>query len=156
MIREALLSDIPEFVRIRKQPSDNPIDNAKPIPLVCYQQYLTKYGKGWVHIHNNAVCGYVISSKKESTIWALFVEQAYQRQGIGKALLKTATQWLNQNGIHKIYLSTAINSQAEQFYQHLGWHRGMPLDTGQVTYTHLYPKTHYPIVTESPFKKSIA
>ncbi len=135
MIREARLTDIPDFIRIRQQPSDNPLDQSKPIPMLCYQQYLTKYGKGWVHTGKHGICGYVISSKKESTIWALFVEQNYQGQGIGKALLQTATRWLNQNGIDKIYLSTAVNSQAEYFYQHLGWHRGSPLETGQVTYT---------------------
>ncbi|MCU4674669.1 GNAT family N-acetyltransferase [Catenovulum sp. 2E275] len=136
MIREAQLSDIPDFIRIRQQPSDNPLNPSKPIPLLCYQQYLTKYGKGWVYTDNNGICGYVIGSKKESTIWALFIAPEYQGKGIGKALLKTATNWLNENGIQKIYLSTAVNSKAEHFYQHLGWHRGIPLETGQVTYTY--------------------
>lgn len=136
LIREAQAFDIIDFNRIRNQHTDNALPSKISISENCYINYLTKYGKGWVAIQNNLIIGYIICSKKESSIWALFVDQQYHRQGIGSSLLAQAIQWLNQNGINKIYLSTGQNTQAEQFYQKHGWQKGDLLNNGQVTYIH--------------------
>ncbi|MER2493552.1 GNAT family N-acetyltransferase [Catenovulum sediminis] len=139
-IREASVTDIPALDIIRQKPSDNPLPLNKPISEICYHNYLTLYGKGWVSYDTGGVNGYVICSKKESSIWALFVDPSYQRQGIGQLLLSTASNWLYQSGICKIYLSTGVNSRAEHFYQKQGWTRGAVLSTGQVTY---YKEKHF-------------
>lgn len=135
LIREAQAFDIVDFNRIRNQLSDNTLPDDISISQNCYLNYLTKYGKGWVAMQNNLITGYVICSKKESSIWALFVDQQHHRQGIGSALLTQAINWLNQNGINKVYLSTGQNSQAEHFYQKQGWQKGSLLNNGQVTYS---------------------
>ncbi|WP_017445627.1 GNAT family N-acetyltransferase [Gayadomonas joobiniege] len=134
-IREACRKDIPALKLIRQQHSDNPLPTSKAIPDICYQNYLTRYGKGWVACVDHKITGYVISSRKESSIWALFIDKKFQRQGQGSLLLTTAADWLYINGADKIYLATAINSAAEHFYQQQGWQRGDLLNNGQVTYS---------------------
>lgn len=134
-IREASRKDIPALKLIRQQHSDNPLPYKKSIPDICYLNYLTRYGKGWVACVDQHITGYVISSSKESSIWALFIDKNFQRQGQGRLLLATASTWLYQNGAEKIYLATSVNSAAENFYQKQGWQRGDLLNNGQVTYS---------------------
>ena len=51
------------------------------------------------------------------TICAVYVEEAYRRQGLAKKLLDRATDDLAQCGINSVYLSTAHDS----FYEKCGW-----------------------------------
>jgi len=52
----------------------------------------------------------------------LFVDPAASRQGVGKALLKTAEQWLAEAGYQGAVLWVfSANLAARQFYEHVGW-----------------------------------
>lgn len=120
-IRLATDSDIDCMRKIRMQSSDNPVASANDISDRNYHFYLHKYGRVWVYLDNKQIVGYCICSTKESSIYALFVDQTYQRQGIGRQLLNHCLAWFKQNQFSEIYLATASNSQACHFYLSQGW-----------------------------------
>jgi GNAT superfamily N-acetyltransferase len=81
---------------------------------------------------------------EDNSIWALFVLPAHEGKGIGKRLLKLATDWLFDMGASSIILSTTIGTRADRWYEMQGWSRGEVNGDGEVQYR-LYKQNHQPI-----------
>lgn len=78
----------------------------------------------WVARIDDEVVGYCIAEKEttQNRIKALYILPSYQKQGIGKSLMETATTWFGSD--KKIYLNVAsYNSKAIAFYQKLGFYK---------------------------------
>ena len=58
---------------------------------------------------------------KENNIWALFVDPKFEKKGIGKQLHKAMLDWYFTQTKDKVWLGTAFNTRAEQFYRKAGW-----------------------------------
>ncbi len=57
-------------------------------------------------------------------ITEIYVEEAYQKQGIGKGLLGYAEEWNREKGIHDFQLFTGgENLNAQKFYKGQGYRR---------------------------------
>ena len=57
-------------------------------------------------------------------ITELFVEEAYRKQGAGRALIQAAENHYREKGIHDFQLFTGgENENAQQFYQRMGYRR---------------------------------
>lgn len=77
----------------------------------------------WIaDVDGNAV-GFAIANASEQTLFGLFVLPSHEGQGIGRALIQAAEQWLWDQGSHEIWLVTGHDPQlrAYGFYSHLGW-----------------------------------
>lgn len=135
IFREAQLTDIPIIYQVRLAVKENALSNPSLITVEMYQDYLTTLGKGWVCELNGQIVGFVVAASWDNSIWALFIEPAYEGQGIGKQLLKIAVDWLFVQGAQQITLSTAANTRADRFYQAQGWVRGAMKDAMEVYYT---------------------
>jgi GNAT superfamily N-acetyltransferase len=76
---------------------------------------------------DNTIIGFVAGGEAreaefgyDSELYALYLLPEYQGQGIGKKLLRYLTEWLIQNGYHKLYLWVLEKNKTRYFYEKLG------------------------------------
>jgi GNAT superfamily N-acetyltransferase len=135
VFREAFTRDIAGMQNVRVSVTENKISDPNLLPPKMYAQYINEIGKGWVCEIAGEIVGFSIASLRDRSIWALFVKPDYEAQGIGKQLLKLATDWLFENGASVISLSTSVDTRADLFYQIQGWKRGQLRANGEVDYS---------------------
>ena len=75
----------------------------------------------WVWEEAGRVLGFSAADPRDGTIWALFVDPAHERRGIGRALLDAACDTLRHAGHRTAELSTDPGTRAEHFYRAAGW-----------------------------------
>jgi len=51
----------------------------------------------------------------------LFLKAQFEKKDIGKLLYKTMLDWYFKQTKEKVWLGTAFNTRAEQFYRKAGW-----------------------------------
>jgi GNAT superfamily N-acetyltransferase len=85
------------------------------------EEFITVRGKGWVCEVDGTIVGFAIADVKENNIWALFLEPAYERQGIARKLHDTMLDWYFQQTSKDVWLGTAPGTRAEAFYRKAGW-----------------------------------
>ena len=83
--------------------------------------FITERGKGWVCEIDHKIVGFAIVDLKENNIWALFLDPKFEKKGIGQRLHKTMLDWYFTQTKEKVWLGTAFNTRAEQFYRKAGW-----------------------------------
>lgn len=135
VFREAFTRDIAGMQNVRVSVTENKISDPNLLPPKMYEQYINEIGKGWVCEIAGEIVGFSIASLRDHLIWALFVKPDYEAQGIGKRLLRLATDWLFENGASVISLSTSVDTRADLFYQIQGWKRGQLRANGEVDYS---------------------
>ncbi|MCJ8210969.1 GNAT family N-acetyltransferase [Mucilaginibacter sp. RS28] len=119
--REAQLKDIPQLMRVRLAVRENTLSDPNLVTPADCEEYLTNRGKGWVYIEDSEVVGFGIADLTGRNIWALFVHPNFEGQGIGKELHRLMLNWYFAQTTETIWLSTAFNTRAEQFYRRQGW-----------------------------------
>ena len=70
----------------------------------------------WVWEEGGHILGF-----SAGTIWALFVDPAFERRGIGRALFEAACETLRRAGHRTAMLTTDPGTRAERFYRAAGW-----------------------------------
>ncbi|MEM7064213.1 MAG: GNAT family N-acetyltransferase [Cyanobacteria bacterium P01_B01_bin.77] len=77
----------------------------------------------WLAELDHQAVGFSIANATEKTILGMFILPAFEGQGIGRALMQAAENWLWSKGIEEIWLVTGNdpNLRAYGFYQHLDW-----------------------------------
>jgi len=77
----------------------------------------------WLAKLNEKSVGFSIANATEQTILGIFVLPAFQGQGVGRALMQVAENWLWSNDLQEIWLITSNDPKlrAYGFYLHLGW-----------------------------------
>jgi GNAT superfamily N-acetyltransferase len=76
---------------------------------------------------DSKIVGFSAADPRNGSIFALFVEEAYEGRGIARALFERACNVLNEAGCPRMWLTTWPGTRAERFYRKAGW---------QVTGTH--------------------
>lgn len=80
--------------------------------------------------------GFTMAQISESYIFACFVRPDFEKQGIGRALMKAVEEGLRAAGVTQVWLSTgsAQSLRAIGFYRHLGWTDRGHLEDGQIKF----------------------
>jgi len=136
--RSATVNDIEAMSKIRLSVEENVLSNPSLITPQMYEDYLEELGRGWVCEENEQIIGFSYAESGNYSIWALFVLPENEGAGVGKELLKLATEWLFSIGASKVSLSTEVNTRADTFYKSQGWDRGGMKDEYEVSYTLLH------------------
>ncbi|MQA21573.1 GNAT family N-acetyltransferase [Rugamonas rivuli] len=123
VFRQATAHDIPAMSTIRLAVRENVLSDPSRITQKMYEDYLELLGRGWVAEVDGVIAGFCYANKTDSSIWALFMAQEYEGQGIAKQLLNIATAWLFEQGNEFVRLSTGMGTRADQFYASQGWRR---------------------------------
>jgi GNAT superfamily N-acetyltransferase len=134
--REAVEADIPAMTAVRLGVRENQFSDPNWLTWQAWLDGLARSGNAntWVCEMGESVVGFSVARIRESDIWALFVDPAFEAMGIGKRLLNLATDWLFAHGVREIHLSTSANSRAAAFYRHRGWTHGGFNANGEVVY----------------------
>lgn len=134
VFREATIEDIPALSEVRLSVTENTLSDPRKVTHEMYAAYLTGAGKGWLCEIDGEVAGFCVASLADASIWALFVRPGHEGRGIGRRLLRLATDWLFDAGAQGITLSTEAGTRADRFYEEQGWRRGEIRHDGEVCY----------------------
>ncbi|HOZ81516.1 MAG TPA: GNAT family N-acetyltransferase [Bacteroidia bacterium] len=121
VIREAKIDDIKQIQRVRNSVKENTLSNPDLVTDKDCAEYISERGKGWVCEIENQIVGFAIADLKENNIWALFLDPKFEKMGIGRHLHKTMLDWYFSQTKQTVWLGTAFNTRAEQFYRKAGW-----------------------------------
>jgi RimJ/RimL family protein N-acetyltransferase len=120
-IRFATIEDIPQLQYIRSAVKENILNNPLLVTYNDYVSLITDSGKGWVHENGNSITGFAIVDTQKNNLWALFIDPAYERKGIGRMLHDEMVSWYFDNHQQPLWLTTAKGTRAEEFYRLSGW-----------------------------------
>lgn len=121
IIREAKINDIKQIQVVRNSVTENALSNPNLVTDEDCEEFITKRGKGWVCEIDKQIVGFAIADLKVHNIWALFLDPKFEKKGIGQQLHKTMLDWYFTQTKEKVWLGTAFNTRAEQFYRKAGW-----------------------------------
>lgn len=121
IIREADIDDIKQIQLVRNSVTENTLSDPNLVTDEDFKEFITERGKGWVCEMDKKIVGFAIADLKENNIWALFVDPEFERMGIGQILHKTMLDWYFTQTKDKVWLGTAFNTRAENFYRKAGW-----------------------------------
>ena len=120
--------------RIRLAVTENVLRDPSRVTPQMYVDFLEKSGRAWVAERQGEVVAFCYADKENASIWALFVRPGEEGQGLAKALLQLAVDWLFALGHDCIHLSTTPGTRADRFYAAQGWLRA-PGDASEVHFT---------------------
>ncbi|HPG12298.1 MAG TPA: GNAT family N-acetyltransferase [Chitinophagaceae bacterium] len=120
-IRIAELNDIPQIQIVRNAVKENMLSDPSLVTDEDCKEFIIARGKGWVCEIDGTVVGFAIADLKENNIWALFIDPAFEKKGIGKQLHDVMLDWYFTQTKEAVWLGTAPGTRAEQFYRKAGW-----------------------------------
>ena len=97
------------------------LSDPRLVPDIDYEIYLANRGSGWVSEQGGQVVGFAIIDLVDHNVWALFLHPGFERRGIGRKLHDTMINWYFKQTNEPVWLGTAPNTRAEQFYKTAGW-----------------------------------
>ena len=121
IFREARLEDIDQIQIVRNSVKENTLSDPGLVTNKDCEEFMFKRGKGWVCEIDNEIVGFAIADLKENNIWALFLDPKFEKKGIGQKLHQMMMDWYFNQTNEKVWLGTAFNTRAEQFYRKAGW-----------------------------------
>jgi GNAT superfamily N-acetyltransferase len=121
ILREALVSDIPQIQFVRNAVKENALSNPAFVTDKDCEDFMTLRGKGWVYEVDGRIVGFSIADLQDNNIWALFVTPGFDQQGIGRQLHDIMLHWYFTQTQDTVWLGTAPGTRAELFYRKSGW-----------------------------------
>ena len=121
IFREAKIDDIKQIQIVRNAVKENTLSNPNLVTDEDCKEFITVRGKGWVCEIDNKIVGFAIADLKDNNIWALFLDPVFEKRGIGQQLHKIMLDWYFEQTKNKVWLGTAFNTRAEDFYRKAGW-----------------------------------
>lgn len=121
IFRTAQIEDIPQIMIVRMSVKENRLNNPGLVTEKDCEHYLTVRGKGWVCEADHTIVGFAIADLEDHNIWALFVDPEHEKKGIGLQLHHTMLDWYFSQTRENLWLGTAPNTRAANFYRKAGW-----------------------------------
>ncbi len=131
--RRAHQADIDRLVEIRGAVTENRLSDPTSVNHADYEDFVRR-GRVWVREVGQTIIGFSASDDRDSSIWALFVDQGHHRQGVGTALLARVCDDLRRDGHAVVTLSTTPGTAAERLYRRLGWTEAGTSPNGEVRF----------------------
>jgi GNAT superfamily N-acetyltransferase len=123
---------------IRTAVRENRLSNPQQIIEASYHPYIEAHS-AWVAENGDRIAGFAALDGRSKTVWALFVDPSAERAGVGRALHERMVQWACEQGIGKLWLSTAKHSRAASFYRRAGWIETGSDEEGDILYSMTLP-----------------
>ena len=138
IFREAKTTDIPAIQIVRHTVKENILSDPALVTDKDCEEFLTQRGKGWVCEVDEEVVGFSIVDLKEHNIWALFLRPEFEGKGIGKELHRLMMDWYFDQTHELVWLGTAPNTRAAEFYTRQGWKKAGIVNKGEVKFEMSY------------------
>jgi GNAT superfamily N-acetyltransferase len=120
LIRRATESDIARINEIRDDVRENKLADPTRVTNEDVQWFISNPGI-FVWEENGRIAGFSAADPRNGSIWALFMDQAYEGRGIARALFDRACAVLRGAGFTRMWLTTEAGTRAEAFYRAAGW-----------------------------------
>ena len=140
-VRIATVADLPAIFDIRTSVRENHLDLAQLAERGVTPASMSTMLDGgdartWVAEEDDSVVAFAMADARTGTVYALFVRPEREGRGFGRALLRTAEEWLFDAGWETIWLQTGRepNMRAHGFYREAGWVQAGPAGHGDVRY----------------------
>jgi len=115
-------ADIPRLMCIRNGVRENALVSTT-LTSEDYRKAMFDDGCAWVCEIDGMVVGFANARDVHADIWALFVDEGFERRGVGTGLMDLAEAWIFERGIDTVRLRTAPGTRAERLYLERGWSR---------------------------------
>src|SRR5258707_12125726 len=113
-IRRARQDERKRITEIRLAVRENRLDDPTLVTDEDYAWFEEHPGI-WVWEEGGQILGFSAGDTRDGTIWALFVDPACERRGIGRALFEAACETLLHDGHRTAMLTTAPGTRAQRF-----------------------------------------
>ncbi len=133
MIRKAARADLPRIFEIRAAVKENRLRDPSRVTVEMCEWFID-HAAFWLWEENGVVCGFSAGDPRDGTIFALFIDPAYEGRGIGQVLLPLACKTLREAGHRAARLDTAAGTRAEKFYREGGWEEIGRKPDGQIVF----------------------
>jgi GNAT superfamily N-acetyltransferase len=133
MIRRATVDDIARLVEIRSSVRENRLGDPSRVTLADYHWHVA-HAPVFVFTARG-VQGFSAGDPRDGSIWALFVDPAFEGRGAGQALILAACNALAAAGHRAARLSTEAGTRAERFYVRNGWVAGGYTERGEIIFS---------------------
>jgi GNAT superfamily N-acetyltransferase len=120
MLRRATPADIPRIMEIRDVVRENRLSDPSRATAA---DVLWQIAHSPIHLwdERGSIKGFSAGDPRDGSIFALFVDPAFEGQGIGQVLILAACRSLAAAGHRIARLSTDPGTRAERFYLRNGW-----------------------------------
>jgi len=132
LIRKATRHDVPRIMEIRAGVRENRLRDPSRVTMEEVFWFIDNPGI-FLWEENGCIAGFSASDPRTGNIFALFVDERYERRGIGKALFERACNVLMDAGCTRMWLTTWPGTRAERFYRKAGW-RVTGIDNGNLIF----------------------
>lgn len=132
MIRTATRADLPRISEIRMAVTENRLSN--PQKITATVDHLIDREGFWVFEEGGVIAGFSSADPRDGSIFALFMDKAFEGRGIGQALLARACAALKEAGHHRAVLGTGVATRAERFYRQNGWRETGRTPDGEIRF----------------------
>jgi GNAT superfamily N-acetyltransferase len=119
-VRRARFEERDRISEIRFAVQENKLGDPAAVTDAHYA-WFTEHPGVWVWEEDGRILGFSAGDTRDGTIWALFVDPAHHRRGIGRALFEAACDTLRKAGHRTALLTTEPGTRAERFYRAAGW-----------------------------------
>jgi GNAT superfamily N-acetyltransferase len=136
MIRLATRADIPRLMAVRNSVRENCLSDPSRVPVADYYWFVDNAGI-YVWDEHGRIKGLSAGDPRSGSIWALFVDPAFEGRGIARALIREACKSLATAGHRIAILTTDPGTRAEQFYLRNGWTADGLDDRGEMRFSKL-------------------
>lgn len=120
-IRQAAIDDIQQIQAVRNAVKENTLSDPGLVTDEDCATFITTQGKGWVCEMDGKIVGFAIADLRGNNIWALFMHPDFEKKGIGRLLHDTMLNWYFEQTTANVWLSTAPQTRAADFYRKAGW-----------------------------------
>lgn len=114
-------ADIAALHRIRLSVQENRLTDPSKLGEADYIPFITMRGETWHATVEGQIAGFAALDHREKSVWALFVDPAFEGIGLGKLLLTKLVDQARAAGISSLSLVTTPGTRAEAFYLRNGW-----------------------------------
>jgi GNAT superfamily N-acetyltransferase len=134
MIRAATVADIPRLRELRGSVHENRLSDPSRVTTADYEWHVVHAP---IHVweDDGVIKGLSAGDPRDGSIWALFVDPAFEGRGIGQALIMAATNSIAAAGHRVARLSTEPGTRAERFYLRNGWMAKGHTERGEIIFT---------------------
>ena len=118
--RRALHADIDRIMAIRHGVRENRLSDPNSVTADDCAAFIDR-AEMWVWVEDDQIQGFSAGDPRDGSIWALFVDPAFEGRGIGRDLLALACGTVRGAGFGTTRLNTEPGTRADGFYRANGW-----------------------------------
>ena len=138
LLRRAEPRDVGAIQRVRHAVRENRLTSTV-VSDADVVEAIGRTGRGWVVELDGEVVAFAVGNARTGNIWALFVDPAHEGRGYGRRLHDEMLAWLWDQGLARLWLTTAPGTRAQRFYEAAGWQNGGVQPNGELLFERYAP-----------------